>query len=129
MLSVNPWAKLDRFYRRKSASVVFRKPLAIRPQQPLISFTFDDFPQSALLAGGVLQREADDGLLSHDLAVAVPSTLQGLTTVFGMGTGVAPARWSPAIIVAVEQQKGGMLCLGRHREPQRNGERSNFTGD
>ncbi len=35
---------------------------------------------------------ADDGLLSHDLAVEVPSTLQGLTTVFGMGTGVAPAR-------------------------------------
>ena len=36
--------------------------------------------------------EADDGLLSHDLAIAVPSALQGLTTVFGMGTGVAPAR-------------------------------------
>ncbi len=35
---------------------------------------------------------ADDGLLSHHLSVAVPSTLQGLTAVFGMGTGVAPAR-------------------------------------
>ena len=36
--------------------------------------------------------EAGDGLLSHLLSEAVPSTLQGLTTVFGMGTGVAPAR-------------------------------------
>jgi hypothetical protein len=35
---------------------------------------------------------ADDGLLSHDLSIAVPSTLRGLTAVFGMGTGVAPAR-------------------------------------
>ena len=48
--------------------------------------------------GGHLQRAADDGLLSHDLAIVVPSALQGLTAVFGMGTGVAPARWSPAII-------------------------------
>ena len=38
------------------------------------------------------EGKADDGLLSHHLAVAVPSALQGLTAVFGMGTGVAPAR-------------------------------------
>lgn len=30
-------------------------------------------------------------LLSHSLATAVPSTSQGLTSVFGMGTGVALA--------------------------------------
>ena len=36
--------------------------------------------------------EAGNGLLSHDLAVAVPSALTGLTTVFGMGTGVALSR-------------------------------------
>ena len=35
---------------------------------------------------------AGDGLLSHDLAIAVPSALTGLTTVFGMGTGVALSR-------------------------------------
>ena len=29
-------------------------------------------------------------LLSHNLADAVPLTLEGLTAVFGMGTGVAP---------------------------------------
>jgi len=35
---------------------------------------------------------AGDGLLSQALSSQVPSTLQGLTAVFGMGTGVAPAR-------------------------------------
>ena len=29
-------------------------------------------------------------LLSHTLTGAVPSALEGLTAVFGMGTGVAP---------------------------------------
>ena len=41
---------------------------------------------------GRFDKAAGDGLLSHDLPVAVPSALQGLTAVFGMGTGVAPAR-------------------------------------
>ena len=36
--------------------------------------------------------EAGGGLLSHPLAGAVPSALTGLTTVFGMGTGVALSR-------------------------------------
>src|SRR5688572_19993382 len=45
---------------------------------------------------GVL-RGAGGGLLSRDLSIGVPSALQGLTTVFGMGTGVAPALQPPAI--------------------------------
>ncbi len=36
-------------------------------------------------------RGAGDGLLSRVLSDGVPSALQGLTNVFGMGTGVAPA--------------------------------------
>ena len=36
-----------------------------------------------------LQGGAGDGLLSRDLSTGVPSALSGLTTVFGMGTGVA----------------------------------------
>jgi peptidoglycan/xylan/chitin deacetylase (PgdA/CDA1 family) len=31
-----------------------RRPLAINPQTPLISFSFDDFPRSALLTGGAI---------------------------------------------------------------------------
>jgi hypothetical protein len=42
------------------------------------------------------QGMAGGGLLSHKRSSAVPSTLPGLTSVFGMGTGVAPARKSPA---------------------------------
>lgn len=42
------------YYQRKAASLVFRKPLLINSQQPLISFTFDDFPQSALFVGGAI---------------------------------------------------------------------------
>ena len=35
--------------------------------------------------------KAGDVVLSHRVAPAVPSALRGLTTVFGMGTGVALA--------------------------------------
>ena len=38
-----------------------------------------------------------DALLSHKVALAVPSALEGLTAVFGMGTGVAPPLISPGI--------------------------------
>src|ERR1700728_4715307 len=49
-------------------------------------------------------RIAPDGLLvnagnhlrSHTLTRAVPSAQRGLTSVFGMGTGVTLAVWSPA---------------------------------
>ena len=37
-----------------------------------------------------------DDLLSHTLSRAVQSALRGLTSVFGMGTGVSPAVRSPA---------------------------------
>ena len=44
-------------------------------------------------------------LLSHRPAPAVPSAVEGLTSVFGMGTGVTPPLWPP-----------GNLVGGRHRE-------------
>jgi hypothetical protein len=45
----------------------------------------------AVVSGGFSKRDAGDGLLSRALSGGVPSALQGLTAVFGMGTGVAPA--------------------------------------
>lgn len=42
------------YYRRRAARALFKRLLVIRPQRPLISFTFDDFPRSALLAGGAI---------------------------------------------------------------------------
>ena len=49
--------RVGNYYKRKSARLVFKKPLAIRTQQPLISFTFDDFPRTALLAGGRILQD------------------------------------------------------------------------
>jgi hypothetical protein len=37
-------------------------------------------------------------LLSHRVAPAVPSALWGLTSVFGMGTGVTPTLWPPKLV-------------------------------
>ena len=39
--------------------------------------------------------ESGDDLLSHAVTSAVPSALEGLTSVFGMGTGVAPPASPP----------------------------------
>ena len=47
-------SRLHGFYQRKASSLLFRRPLAVRSEQPLISFTFDDFPRSALLTGGAI---------------------------------------------------------------------------
>src|SRR5207245_576667 len=65
---------------------------------------------SAGFAGAILLGEASEGaveapsafypgsdLLSHAVAHAVPSAQEGLTSVFGMGTGVAPPATPPGI--------------------------------
>ena len=55
----------------------------------LVGWTYEA-PGFVMQSGG-LEGGAGDGLLSRALSGGVPSALQGLTTVFGMGTGVAPA--------------------------------------
>ena len=40
-------------------------------------------------------KDSGSVLLSHNLAVAVSSALEGLTAVFGMGTGGSPPAWPP----------------------------------
>ena len=42
-------------------------------------------------------------LLSQGLSSQVPSALEGLTSVFGMGTGVTPPLWPPKSVVNYEQ--------------------------
>src|SRR5687767_14980370 len=56
-------------------------PLSLFPQKKIPNHRRDDWGS----------RSAGDGLLSRALSGGVPSALQGLTAVFGMGTGVAPA--------------------------------------
>ncbi len=49
-------AKILRRPQRIIARSFARRPLAISTQTPIISFTFDDFPRSALLTGGAILR-------------------------------------------------------------------------
>lgn len=44
-------------YRRYIASLLFKRPFCIATETPLISFSFDDFPRSALLTGGAILKE------------------------------------------------------------------------
>jgi peptidoglycan/xylan/chitin deacetylase (PgdA/CDA1 family) len=44
-------------FRREIASRLARRPLRMRNVEPIVSFTFDDFPRSALLHGGTILRE------------------------------------------------------------------------
>ena len=46
-----------------------------------------------------------DDLLSHTVAHAVPSALESLTSVFGMGTGVSSPLWSPRTFFLVKSDK------------------------
>ena len=43
-------------YRRTLSTVLCRRPVEMKNTAPLISFTFDDFPQSALQVGGKILR-------------------------------------------------------------------------
>lgn len=48
--------RAKRYFRANSARAVCRKQVTIRPETPLISFTFDDFPRTAWLTGGDILR-------------------------------------------------------------------------
>ena len=50
-------------------------------------------------------------LLSHAVAHAVPSALEGLTSVFGMGTGVSPPQWPPGILKYSSGSRSLLLLL------------------
>ena len=52
-------------------------------------------PTSRFRKVGPLNNIPGDVLLSHKVSLAVPSALEGLTSVFGMGTGVTPPLESP----------------------------------
>ena len=49
-----PWEPIRRYVARNSARVLFRRPIVIRAEQPLVSFTFDDFPRTAGSVGGAI---------------------------------------------------------------------------
>jgi len=51
-------ARIHGFAQRQAADLFFRRPLTIASERPIISFTFDDFPRSALSIGGRILGQA-----------------------------------------------------------------------
>jgi glycosyltransferase involved in cell wall biosynthesis/peptidoglycan/xylan/chitin deacetylase (PgdA/CDA1 family) len=86
-------SRLHGYYQRKAASLASRKPFVVATQRPLISFTFDDFPRSALLTGGeILNRlglagtyYASFGLTGQDTPSGHIFVNEDLKTLFAQG--------------------------------------------
>jgi peptidoglycan/xylan/chitin deacetylase (PgdA/CDA1 family) len=49
-------ARLQNRYRRNVSNFCNRRMVPLRPAQPIVSFTFDDFPRSALHNGGTILK-------------------------------------------------------------------------
>ena len=58
-------------------------------------------------------------LRSHAVTSAVSSAQRGLTTVFGMGTGVTPAVWPPGNLFGRSSIFETRIRPSRHNEPWR----------
>lgn len=72
------WTKLPKGIQRRAAWWLGRRPCQIRPRAPIISFTFDDFPRSALLAGGaILRRHGCAGTYYTSLGLVGKMTSSG----------------------------------------------------
>src|SRR5215213_6992091 len=65
-----------------------------------------------------------DDLLSHEVSLAVPSALAGLTSLFGMGRGVSPPPSSPflrdaySVVQALKERRlifGNCIALLNHQ--------------
>lgn len=82
---------------RRAARWSFRKPAAMRLDQPLVSFTFDDFPRSALFTGGRLLENshaagtyyASFGLMGKTAPTGEIFSVEDLPTLFRGGHELA----------------------------------------
>jgi len=50
------WRRVKGRYRRTNARLFYKRPLTIKTKYPIVSFTFDDFPRSALSTGGAILK-------------------------------------------------------------------------
>jgi len=50
------FSRVRGYYARSAHRYFFQRPFPINTEVPLISFTFDDFPRSALLTGGAILK-------------------------------------------------------------------------
>ncbi len=58
----------------------------------------DEIPSSRSSEGIFVMRNPGGDLLSQGASPQVPSARAGLTSVFGMGTGVSPPLWPPETV-------------------------------
>jgi peptidoglycan/xylan/chitin deacetylase (PgdA/CDA1 family) len=88
-----PWEPIGRYIRRNVGRMLFQKQQMISLDQALISFSFDDFPRSAFLAGGdILKRHglsatyyAALGLLGRDSPSGEICSVEDLREAFNEG--------------------------------------------
>jgi peptidoglycan/xylan/chitin deacetylase (PgdA/CDA1 family) len=70
--------RLKNRYRTTLAQSFFKRTLRIRSPVPIVSFTFDDFPRSALLAGGaILERYGFQGTFYASMGKMGSETVVG----------------------------------------------------
>ena len=74
---------------------LLRDPTGLSPRAVKVNTGTERKKASGVTGGLFSGFNSGDVLLSHTLAHAVPSGLKGLTSVFGMGTGVTPSLQSP----------------------------------
>ena len=70
-----------------------------------------------------------DVLLSHNLPVAVPSALKGLTSGFGMEPGVSLSLWPPKLygVISVTFIQPSTTAVGSIEVPDRNSGTTQWT--
>lgn len=59
MIAPRLLARAGRACQRRAARWLGRRPFTFAPGRPIVSFTFDDFPRSALLEAGAILQEFD----------------------------------------------------------------------
>jgi peptidoglycan/xylan/chitin deacetylase (PgdA/CDA1 family) len=71
-------------YARIAAQVLYRRPARLRNTRPLISFTFDDFPVSALhVAGPILEKNGARG--TYYISLGLMGKVAPTGQIFGVG--------------------------------------------
>jgi hypothetical protein len=70
------------------------------------------------LAGALVRTKSGGVLLSQGVNPQVPSALTGLTSVFGMGTGVALSLWPPKSVVMGRRRPVPQGLQSKHERVQ-----------
>jgi peptidoglycan/xylan/chitin deacetylase (PgdA/CDA1 family) len=87
------WSRAKSKYRRTCADRFYRRPFHVAANPPIISFTFDDFPRTALHTGGAILHEhgavatyyVSLGLAGTEQPSGLMFTLDDLATLRGHG--------------------------------------------